>query len=242
MQLAHSGIHSLGVGAAMAHFTSGFRLRTGIRLTQLTQGKTTMDFAKLIERAKGICLSPKTEWEKIAAETTDVKSLYLNYAMILAAIPAICGFIGMTLIGISVPIVGNIRTPIGAGIAQLIVGYVLGLAVIYLVSLIVNALAPTFDGQKNAEQALKLVVYSSTPVWLAGVLSLVPMLGVLGILAGLYGLYLLYIGLPVLMKNPSEKSIGYTALIVVCYIVAAIIVSVVIGALAGTGAMMRGRF
>ena len=31
-----------------------------------------MDFAKLIERAKSICLSPKTEWEKIAAETADV--------------------------------------------------------------------------------------------------------------------------------------------------------------------------
>lgn len=201
-----------------------------------------MDFAKLIERAKGICLSPKTEWEKIAAETTDVKSLYLNYAMILAAIPAICGFIGMTLIGVSMPIVGNIRTPIGAGLVQLVIGYVLGLGVIYLVSLIVNALAPTFDGQKNPVQALKLVIYSSTPVWIAGILSLIPMLGALGILAGLYGLYLLYIGLPVLMKNPAEKSIGYTALIVVCYIVAAIIASVVIGAVAGGGAMLRGRF
>lgn len=201
-----------------------------------------MDFAKLIERAKGICLSPKAEWEKIAAETADAKSLYTGYAMILAAIPAICGFIGMTLIGVSMPIVGNIRTPIGAGLVQLVVGYVLGLGVIYLVSLIVNALAPTFDGQKNAVQALKLVIYSSTPVWIAGILSLIPMLGALGILAGLYGLYLLYIGLPVLMKNPAEKSIGYTALIVVCYIVAAIIVSVVIGAVAGGGAMLRGRF
>jgi hypothetical protein len=46
------------------------------------------------------------------------------------------------------------------------------------------------------------------------------MLGVLTIIAALYGLYLLYIGLPVPMKNPEDKSIGYTALIVVCYIVA----------------------
>ena len=86
------------------------------------------------------------------------------------------------------------------------------------------------------------MIYSSTPVWIAGVLSLIPMLGVLTIIAALYGLYLLYIGLPVLMKNPEDKSIGYTALIVVCYIVAALIVSVVIGALAGGAGMMRGRF
>jgi hypothetical protein len=201
-----------------------------------------MDFAKLIERVKGIVLSPKTEWEKIAAETTDVKSLYIGYAMILAAIPAICGFIGSTLIGVSLPIVGTIRTGVGAALVQLVLGYVLGLAVIYVVSLIVTALAPTFDGQKDPIQALKLVIYSSTPVWLAGVFSLVPLLGVLGIIAGLYGLYLLYIGLTPLMKNPQEKSIGYTALIIVCYIVLAIIMGVIVAAVAGTGAAMRGRF
>ena len=201
-----------------------------------------MDFAKLIERVKGILLSPKTEWEKIATETTDVKSLYVGYAMILAAIPAICGFIGSTLIGVSLPIVGTIRTGVGAALVQLVLGYVLGLAVIYVVSLIVTALAPTFDGQKDPIQALKLVVYSSTPVWLAGIFSLVPLLGVLGILAGLYGLYLLYIGLTPLMKNPQDKSIGYTALIIVCYIVLAIIMGVIVAAVAGTGAAMRGRF
>lgn len=200
-----------------------------------------MDFAKLIERVKGILLSPKTEWEKIAAEPADVKSLYVEYAMILAAIPAICGLIGSTLIGVSLPIVGTIRTPVGSALVQLVLTYVLGLAVVYAVSLIVNALAPTFDGQKNPVQALKLVVYSSTPVWLAGVFALVPLLGVLGLIAALYGLYLLYIGLSPLMKNPQDKSIGYTALTIVCYIVLAIIVGVVITAVAGTGAALRGR-
>ena len=201
-----------------------------------------MDFAKLIERVKGIVLSPKTEWEKIAAEPADVKSLFTGYAMILAAIPAVCGLIGSTLIGVSLPIVGTIRTPIAAALVQLVLTYVLGLVVIYVVALIVDALAPTFDGQKNSIQALKLVVYSSTPVWLAGVFALVPLLSVLGILAALYGLYLLYIGLTPLMKNPQDKSIGYTALIIVCYIVLAIIVGVVIAAVAGTGMAMRGRF
>lgn len=201
-----------------------------------------MDFAKLIERVKGIVLSPKTEWEKIAAEPADVKSLFTGYAMILAAIPAVCGLIGSTLIGVSLPIVGTIRTPIAAALVQLVLTYVLGLVVIYVVALIVDALAPTFDGQKNSIQALKLVVYSSTPVWLAGVFALVPLLSVLGILAALYGLYLLYIGLTPLMKNPQDKSIGYTALIIVCYIVLAIIVGVVIAAVAGTGMAMLGRF
>jgi hypothetical protein len=199
-----------------------------------------MDFAKLIERAKNICLSPSTEWPKIAGESATTQSLFTGYAMILAAIPAICGFIGMTVIGMSMPIVGTVRTGVAAGLVQLIVGYVLGLVAVYILSIIINVLAPTFDGQKDPINALKLAVYAYTPSWLAGILMLVPLLGMLVILAGLYGIYLLYLGLPHLMKNPAEKSVGYTALIVVCAIVLGIVMSVIIGAIAGTGAMMGG--
>jgi lipopolysaccharide export LptBFGC system permease protein LptF len=42
---------------------------------------------------------------------------------------------------------------------------------------------------------------------------------------GLYGLYLLYAGLPVLMKSPREKSMGYT----IAVIIAAIVIFVLIG-------------
>ena len=74
--------------------------------------------------------------------------------------------------------------------------------------LVIDALAPTFNGQKNQPNALKLAVYSMTPAWLAGIFSLIPGFRVLGIV-GLYGLYLLWVGLPPLMKSPEEKSIGY---------------------------------
>jgi uncharacterized membrane protein len=199
-----------------------------------------MDFAKLIERAKNICLSPRAEWQKIAGEAATTQSLFVGYAMILAAIPAICGFIGMTMIGMTMPIIGNFRTPVGAGLVQLIVGYVLGLVGVFILSLIINALAPTFDGQKDSIAALKVAVYSYTPSWLAGILMIIPLLGMLVLIAALYGIYLLYLGLPALMKSPQEKSIGYTALIVVCAIVLGIIMSVIIGVVAGSGAMMAG--
>ncbi|MBC7710744.1 MAG: YIP1 family protein, partial [Rhizobacter sp.] len=89
-----------------------------------------MDIAKLIERVRGIVLSPKTEWEKIAAEPADVKSLFTGYAMLLAAIPAVCGLIGSTVIGMSLPIVGTFRTPIAAALVQMVLTYVLGLVII----------------------------------------------------------------------------------------------------------------
>ena len=43
---------------------------------------------------------------------------------------------------------------------------------IYLMALIVDALAPTFGGEKNFMQSLKLVAYSYTAAWLAGIFQL----------------------------------------------------------------------
>ena len=64
-----------------------------------------------------------------------------------------------------------------------------------------------------------------TPGWIAGIFLLIPLLGILTFIIGLYGFYLLWVGLPPLMKSPEEKSVVYTAAIVIC----AIIISFVIG-------------
>ena len=183
----------------------------------------------IIERVKAILLTPKTEWLVIEREPGDPAYLFANYVAILAAIPAVCGFIGGSIIGISVPIVGTVRVGIVSGIASALIQYLLAFVMVYVMALIIDALAPTFKGQKNQANALKLAVYSMTPVWLAGVFSLIPGLRLLGILGLLYGVYLLWLGLPSLMKAPQEKSTGYAAAVVVC----AIIISLVVGAIVG---------
>ncbi len=180
----------------------------------------------LLERVKGILLNPRAECAIIEREPGDMAYLFMNYVAILAAIPAICGFIGSSLIGISLPGLGTVRVPVVTGLVGAVVGYLLTFAMVYIVALLADLLAPTFQGQKNPENALKLVVYSYTPAWLAGVFLLIPSLGFLAIL-GLYGLYLLWTGIPPLMKAPQEKSIVYTLAIIVCAIVIWIIVLLV---------------
>jgi hypothetical protein len=180
----------------------------------------------LIERVKAILLTPRTEWPVIEREPGDVVYLFTNYVAILAAIPAVCGFIGTSLIGISLPGLGTVRVPIIAGLVGAIVGYLLTFAMVYVVALLTDLLAPTFGGQKNFENALKLTVYSYTPAWLVGVFLLVPSLGFLAIL-GLYGLYLLWTGIPPMMKAPQDKSLVYTIAIIVCAIVIGLIVGLV---------------
>ena len=194
----------------------------------------------LIERAKSILLQPKDTWVTIEAESTDAATLYTRYAMILAAIPAVCGFIGMSLIGFGGFGV-TIRVPFVSGLVNMVVSYVLSLVGIFVLGLIIDALASTFGGQKNSIQALKVAVYASTAAMLGGVFSLLPALSMLGLLAALYSIYLLYTGLPVLMKNAPDKSVVYTVVV----IIAAIVMGVVIGAVSALflprgGAMFGG--
>ena len=173
----------------------------------------------LIQRAANITLNPKTEWQAIALENTTAADLFKSYIMPLSAIPVVASFIGMSVVGMSVPFLGHIRTPILGGIVTLILSFGFGLLSVYLLSLIINALAPSFGGEKNAIQALKVTAYAFTPAWIAGVLHIIPWLGMLGVLAGLYSIYVLYLGLPVLMKAPQEKAVGYTVVSVLCSIV-----------------------
>jgi hypothetical protein len=181
----------------------------------------------LVERVKGIILTPKTEWPVIAGEPGDAAYLFRNYVAILAAIPAVCGFIGKVVIG----------APIVWALITAIIGYLLAFVAVYIVALIVNALAPTFSSQKNFESALKVTVYSYTPSWLAGVFLLIPALSFLAIL-GLYGLYLLWLGLPPVMKTPPDKTIVYTITIVICAIVVSIVLGAIITAIVGVRMFM----
>ena len=194
----------------------------------------------IVTRAKNICLTPNTEWSVIAEENAPTGALLTGYVIPLAAIGAVAGLIGGSLVGYSVPFAGRIRVPITSGIVTAVLAVVMAVVGVLILSVIINALAPTFGGQKNSAQALKVAVYSYTPAWVAGVLLVLPVLSFLVLLcAGLYGLYLLYLGLPRLMKSPQDKALPYTAVVIVC----AIVLSMVVGsitAMIGFPLMMTG--
>ena len=188
----------------------------------------------LVARVKGILLTPKAEWGVIEAESATVGSLYTSYIIPLAAIPAVAGFIGLTLLGYNV-LGTTYRYSMSAGSQHAILSFILSLAGTFVLALIIDALAPNFGGQKNQVQALKVAAYSSTASWVAGVFAILPALAVLGLL-GLYSLYLLFLGLPRLMKAPEERAMPYTVVVVV----GAIAVFILVNAISRTVVPMPG--
>lgn len=182
----------------------------------------------LLARVRQILRAPAETWPTIAQEPATVGSICRQYLVWLALIPALAGFISASIIGYASLGFGG-RLGVGTGLVQLVAGVLLTLIGIYLISLVVNWLAPKFDGQPDPVAAYKLVAYGSTAGLAGGIFALVPWLGILGLLAALYSIYLVYLGLPVLMKNPPQRTLVYTLAVVVC----AFIVNLIMAAIAG---------
>ena len=181
----------------------------------------------ILDRVKKILLTPDSEWTVIAGESTPPAALMTGYVLPLAAVSAIAAFIGGSLIGQNLALLGYYRVPVATGLGVAVVSIVMAAIGVFLVSMVIDALAPTFGAQKNSAQALKVAAYSATPAWVAGVFQILPVLGILAIIGALYCIYLLYLGLPRLMKCPQDKAVGYTAVVIVCVIV----ISLVVGSL-----------
>ena len=159
----------------------------------------------LIDRAKNIIMTPKTEWAVIAAEDANANAIFMGYALPFIILNAV---------------------------AFAVLSVILGVLGVWLTAIVVNALAPSFGSEKNMGRAMQLVVYSYTPMWVGGLLGIIPMLGWIGMLFGIYGLYLIYLGLPHTMKTPTDKVITYEVVsIIVLIIIYAIVTTLIAGIL-----------
>ena len=194
----------------------------------------------LVQRVKDILLKPAQTWERIDVEPSSIKGLYAGYVAILAAIGPVCMMIGQLVFPMSILGV-TYRPSLMGAVSTAIVSYVLALVGVFIVALIIDALAPSFGGTKNRTQAFKVAAYGSTAAWVAGVFYLVPAVAVLAVL-GLYSLYLYYTGLPRLMKVAQDKALPYTAVVVICAIVFWWLAGMLSASLVTAGAIQAGGF
>ncbi len=188
----------------------------------------------LVSRAINILIQPRSEWPVIAEERSDPLALYLRYVAILAALPALAGFVSTALVGT----LAAGRLSAGVALSAALTSYVLSLAMVFVMGLIADALAPRFGGRRALDQALKLVAYSLTASWVAGILTFLPVVAwLITLLAGLYSLYLCHLGAPLLMRVPERSATGYTIALFAIAIVVAFLVGTVIAAMFGMGAI-----
>ncbi len=167
------------------------------------------DFKRIFSRVRNILLQPAQEWDAIRAENLTVAELFTTYLIIAAAVPAVAGFIGSTVVGIPASFIGTIRPNVFRALSAAAISYACSLAAVYLAALVMDKLAPAFNSKPNMTNALKLAGFTSLPVWVAGVVHILPMFSPLVVLVGLYAIYILYLGLPKMMETPADKVVPY---------------------------------
>jgi hypothetical protein len=154
----------------------------------------------LIGRAWRILFRTEVEWELIDGESASVPGLFVGYACILAAIRPLAEIPQNVLL---------IHWTAAPTLEITALRYAASLLGVFIVGLVINALAPLYHGEKNLVQAMKLSVYSHTAGWVVGLLYIMPIPGFLAMIGGLYGLYILLLGLPTLMRSAREETAGY---------------------------------
>jgi len=198
-----------------------------------------MNIQSLVARVRSILLQPRDTWSEIAAEPASVSDIYRNYIIILAALPALGMLIGSALYGIKIPMMGTMRIGFGTLVTQALLTYAMTLLMAYIMAVIIELLAPKFGAVSDRLQGLKTVAYALTPVWVVGVLHVLPgvgaLLALLSLAAAVYAFYLVKLGLPHTMKCPEDKSLGYTAAVFVIGIVLGLVLNLLVAAISGAG-------
>ncbi|MCX6235372.1 MAG: Yip1 family protein [Bacteroidetes bacterium] len=184
-----------------------------------------MNTNNLIQRVKNILFTPKNEWKVISSETPGIMKLLLGYILPLALLPTAARIIGTTIFGLGAGWVAGTYGSFSWGLAFGVSYFISVFVTILLAAFVIDVLAPAFKSEKSFGRSLQLVAYSYTPVLIAGILYIIPVLGVLIFIMGLYSIYIIFIGLPDIKKTPDDSKVGYLLISAIVLIVVMIIVS-----------------
>ena len=182
-----------------------------------------VNYRALANRVIELMTNPRKTWDAIKNEPDQGKELILGYVLLLALIPTAFGFVGNLLFG-----EGFLYSLV---YAILLLGVFLGS--LFVLGMLVNTMAPSFGTVRNENAAFKLVAYVSTPVWVAGFLTLIPQLTMLAMLAGFgYAGYLFYLGCQTLMDTPEEKALKFSIAAVVTWFALVLTTALVVSRIA----------
>ena len=180
----------------------------------------------LLSRIRGMLFTPTAEWGLIATEAKPTARLYTTFIAPLAMLDALVGFIHVTA--------GSVHVPFSGGVITALLVFCFGLLGIFLVAVIIDAVAPFFGAVRNRRLAAAIAAYASTPIWLATVFVSFPTVWVpLQVLAVGYHTWLLYLGLRLLMKAARDRVLGYAMTVVLCTILLEIVFAIASTALGG---------
>ncbi len=186
----------------------------------------------------GLFTNPKREWEAIRDDKCTIGKCYAMHVLILAAIPAVSGFIGTTQIGWQIGAGDPIKLTTQSALIIALLYYLAMLVGVFSMGWMIHWMGNTYGTDASLSQSVVLAAYTATPLFLIGIMELYPVLWlnmVIGLPALAYTVYLLYTGLPIMMGVSEDRGFLFSSAVLAVGLVAFVALLVVTALLWGFG-------
>lgn len=186
----------------------------------------------------GLMFRPKLEWKSIKAERCTIGKCFCSHVLILAAIPAIAGYIGTTQVGWSFGGFEVHRLTTQSALQIALLTYLTMLVAVFSLGKAIHWMGQTYGSKQTLPQAIALAAYAATPLWLMGFFFLYPVLWfnmLIGLPALAYTVYLLYSGVPVMMGVNQERGFMFASAVLAVGMVILVTVLAAMAILWGMG-------
>jgi len=158
---------------------------------------------KIFNRIRDVLLSPTEFWKSVKEENLLPLKLLAGYFIPFVAIASLAVFIGTWF--------SSAHFYVGFALLKSLRELILFILFVYISIIILNSLAPLFEGKKNLPVVHGLVIYSLTPFLIVSIVTgFFPGLYIINVL-GLYGVWILRIGIKELDFIPERKQAGFIA-------------------------------
>jgi hypothetical protein len=172
----------------------------------------------ILNHVMGIFTHPDNEWRTIRGEPNTISRHYLTHVLILAAIPAVCAYIGATWTGWTVGRSDDLyRLTSESALFLCILFYGAMVTGVIVLGRFIDFLSVTYRGDDHTPRGVALATYTTTPLFISGLIALYPVLWLdmlVGLIAIAYSVYLLYEGIPILMDIPNERGFVFASAVV----------------------------
>ena len=199
------------------------------------EGRDTL--ADLLERLRLLVTNPRAYWSHVESLPSSLPALLPNIAL-LCGVGALCSLFGQ-LIALRGALALAPGTVLSGLLATAVLSAAASVGTWFAMALAIDLLAPYFRGRRDAPRARRLALGALTPLWVAGILGLLPLrsLAMVLSLGGLgYGAYLLWLGLPRLAEIPEDKALPFAAAVMGALLVLALVLNLLAACPAGCAA------
>ncbi len=180
----------------------------------------------MLEHTLDIIWQPHKAWKLIREENQSHIQVFLRHVPLLALIPTLAAYYGVTRLGWVVGDGGLVRMTAESAMSLCAIAYVALVAGVFFLGKFVYWMSKTYGVEGDAEirrnEAFALVVYVTVPVFLSGAIVAYPNLWMntffIGIAIG-YTVYLIYEGIPILMNLRKAQAYMYSTSVVTASLV-----------------------